>query len=133
MVRRHQRLPSRLEASRICAGCPVKAACESFAESSNQQHGSWGDIRCVTPALRDAPPRRPTCRKGIRGRTTAPAGGSGLLTGIWSGSAGRATWIGSGNAARRLRHESDCACRLPGLSTAHRINRIHGPCVAASG
>ncbi|NKT86548.1 hypothetical protein GS836_23935 [Rhodococcus hoagii] len=33
--------PSRLEASRICAGCPVKAACESFAESSNQQHGSW--------------------------------------------------------------------------------------------
>ncbi|NKV17395.1 hypothetical protein GS903_21975, partial [Rhodococcus hoagii] len=37
----------RLEASRICAGCPVKAACESFAESSHQQHGSWGDIRCV--------------------------------------------------------------------------------------
>ncbi|MHC9517497.1 WhiB family transcriptional regulator [Prescottella equi] len=56
--------PSRLEASRICAGCPVKAACESFAESSNQQHGSWGDIRCVAPALRDAPPRQPTCRKG---------------------------------------------------------------------
>lgn len=58
--------PSRLEASRICAGCPVKAACESFAESSNQQHGAWGDIRRTTPTLRDAPPRRPECSKGHR-------------------------------------------------------------------
>ncbi|MBM4501389.1 hypothetical protein GS469_22350 [Rhodococcus hoagii] len=89
----------------------MKAACESFAESSNQQHGSWGDIRCVAPALRDAPASPPTCRKGapVDGRQHRVAE-TVWSDGVWSGSAGRVTRIGSGNAAKRLRHESDCAC-----------------------
>lgn len=51
-------------AKEVCAGCPVRSACLSFAVRTGQAYGIWGGL---------TPEERRTLRAAARTREVAPA------------------------------------------------------------
>jgi hypothetical protein len=64
-----------LRAKQVCAGCPVRSACLSYAEDTNQIYGIWGGM--------SEPDRRRAagyCRNGHKKSTETTDGDGRCLT-----------------------------------------------------
>ncbi|WP_218917325.1 WhiB family transcriptional regulator [Luteipulveratus mongoliensis] len=43
-TRRASRRKHRAHAAAVCAGCPVRAACLTYAQEAGQEYGIWGGL-----------------------------------------------------------------------------------------